>query len=701
MSRLPDRSLAYRWRYDLCVEDPQEEVRLYPTSESSRTCISSRVTMNSLLLIFAALTAQANPSPHTIGATLVGRLCSELDLWTPEPIAERIECSYREKQFKEVKYDAVTLIYEKVKTELDAYYCKGHVTYQFYPCEQVITDVGYGVNLVILSVPLGNTKVRRMSPGKRLSHSIKFTKSECEIVNKEQKYTIDHNKSGYEKTSVIKLGVSGVPRYADVVGTQKGDRCVSSVRIRDGKEFVRVVVKSVIEIHYGKVRLDAYKTSQGYRIHFKEYSHKASEKGHEGHDYTLAYNLSSLGTNAMYRQKTFNNVQVVQIGNDRHRHINVGKNGKNEFLEIALNAGRDRTIQISENQPLNISGTAIRGLFLCFECAEDIKDIEELLPDQDTQALETRMQFGRTGIRLKLISENFVVIENRLCEMQNILDLMHEHFPESVPGNQGLVFKKENGISYHRKCQNVEVYVLNTRSYCTRNVPVLYDGSVHYLEFNTQVLLKESELCDCKSNNRRFRVIEYATNRTLDLCGGSVFKECSVQLTRDVKKKLHEIDTFHVGDLFTDNEYERQNNLTQERAEEIPDYYEPQIEMDIIVNDEDDDRVPEDSEPEHNFWDFFNFSWMIQSAMNWLISHIKNILFKIPLVGVIFEFLLEYSDEKRGRITLLALSFIDTLYNCVKSRSLNPMHIVLGVAYFFCPILFLYVKSMEKLQAKN
>ena len=127
----------------------------------------------------------------------------------------------------------------------------------------------------------------------------------------------------------------------------------------------------------------------------------------------------------------------------------------------------------------------------------------------------------------------------------------------------------------------------------------------------------------------------------------------------------------------------------------MKDDYDYETDVEVITNNINDDEENDYYESDYRPWNFFNFPWMIQSIISWIFDHIKTILYKIPIIGKLFEFLLKYEDQERTKIVLLGISVVDAVYNCIKTRSLSIIHLILGVVYYFCPSLFLYVKLLE------
>ena len=644
-------------------------------------------------LMLNSFTSTDEPLRSKIGRTLVGYVCMGTDVWSPERPVKQADCVYREKEFSNVHFKSASIIFEKRTVNVEAYVCEGYITYEYYKCESLVKEVGEGFTMVFLTIPVGTKYMKRPFLLNKVSYKIKISPEECETIHEQGEYTVRHDRINVKKKNKIKVKRSKAAEYIGVKGSIKGDICEDAIRMQVNETTYGIIIKAQVVIEYEVKELEAYKVTDGYRIKYKGKSHKASEKGLETLDHSIKYSMKNLGPDAVYKQKTYENVQVVQIGKDKHRHLNIGEN---RFLELTYNSKRNKEIELSDGESQEVNGTTIKGLYICFDCAEKISTLGKLLPDDKAMDVEIRMKYGETGIRLKKIANNFIIVENRLCKLENIIEMMREQFPEYREDSAGTVFKKENGILYRKKCQSVKVRVLNAKSYCTKEIPILYDSNSYYLQARTQILIKESEERDCDIKEYRNRVIDYETNSSIDLCNGPNFSECEYSPNENTERlKLDEIDNYHAGSLFDDDEHEEYYNTTHEGFEDAEDDYDYEADIEVITNNVSDDEENDYYESDYRPWNFFNFPWMIQSIISWIFDHIKNTLYKIPIIGKLFEFLLKYDDQERTKIVLLGISVVDAVYNCIKTRSLSIVHLILGVVYYFCPSLFLYVKLLE------
>ena len=620
--------------------------------------------------------------------------------WSRMPPLENFECQYEEKEFIKQKLKSATLIYQRDKLEIKGYKCRGMIKYKIRECVDINQSRGVAFNLVELFISLGGKSAKTIATSSTLRpETIIISKQECMEIVEQGLYIVKFDVLGIKRKRFIEIGPANHPIFLRISGYQDIGECKPEKEIIvDGIPRDNIVIEGDLTIDYEEVTLDAYPNNEFCEIHYNGIKHNASEAGYQTASYTLAYNLKDVSTFRTYSQQTYPNATILTIGGGNHRHLDIGGQ---KFLELELDERKNKNMPFDEEEARQMLGTTIRGLYLCINCTRNVQLLAEMLPDQETNDLRWMLRTGATGVRVKLADENFIIIENSICKIQGFLSMMYRAFPMSTSTTPGVTFKDENGITYYKVCKEVEVFVVQDRGACTNNLPVLFEGNIRYLEHKSQILLTKSEIRGCSTQKEhRYRVINAKDNRTLDICGGPQYFNCTDQYSRRINiKKLHRLDAYRIGSLFDEVEHIEKLIQNKASARKMHSHEENYFEQNYTINVElEEDVIEDQNEDEWSFWSvwstvksFLSFEGMI----NLMIERIKNWAYSLPVVGYLIEFVVGFTETEQTRIILFSLSAVETLYHFVRNMKVSILEICFLGIYFLCPPLFLYVKIIR------
>lgn len=621
--------------------------------------------------------------------------------WSRLPPLEHFECEYKTNEFTRQYLQAATLIYQRNRIKINGYKCRGKIEYTIQECTHINNNQVLPFNFISMFLSYGNTKTVTTSGNKQIK-IVPITKQQCDDIVEYGEYKIKHDILGVKYEKIVKLGPANHPIFLRVAGYRDIGRCQGDKRIIINGEFRDdIVIEADITLDYKEVVIDAYPEENKCELHYEGIKHIASDEGYQSGTYTLAYDMKDVSMHHAYSQKTFFNVTLLKIGEDNHVHLNIGDQ---HFLELELNATRDKKAPIAESEEKWMLGTTVKGLYLCQNCSANRQVLSKMLPDQETSNLELKLKTGNVGVRVKLASENFVIIENSICKIQGFLSMLHRAFPMSSALTPGVVFKEKHGITYYKICKETMVSILQDRGMCTDNLPVLFEGGVRYLEHKSQVLLSESNVRSCATKEEhRYRVINASNNRTLDICGGPQYWNCTDQNSRRVKiPELHRLDTYSIGNLFDEIEHIEKLKQEKEDAREMYEHeknnFEQDIEQnhDIGIDNNTNSTNKEDENEWFNIWSIIGGYISFETIFNLVLRKIKNWAFSLPVIGYLIEFAIDFSEAEKTKVILLSLSVVEAIYYSIKNVRINIMQICLLGVYFLCPPLFLYVKIISK-----
>lgn len=620
--------------------------------------------------------------------------------WSRMPPLEHFQCEYQERKFIKQKLDSATLIYQRDKLKIKGYKCRAMIQYKIHECINVNQNKGMALNILEMFIlGLGQSTRIISTTSTEFPKHIPMSKEECMNVVEDGLYAMEFDVLGINKRRLIGVGPSKHPIFLRVSGYQDIGKCNPKDEVTvNGVIRKDIVIEGDLTIEYEQIILDAYPNDEFCEMHYNGIKHNASETGYQTGLYTLAYNLSDTNILNTYSQQTYFNVTLLAVGESNHRHLDIG--GQN-FLELELNKEKDKNMPLAENDTRLMLGTTIRGLYLCENCTRNRQELSKMLPDEETNDLRWMLRGGATGVRIKLTDENFITIENSICKIQGFLSMMYRAFPMSTSTTPGVTFKEENGITYYKVCEEVEVFVIQNRGACTSNLPVLFKGNTRYLEYKSQILMVKSEERDCSTQKEhRYRVISASDNKTLDICGGPQYFNCTDQHSRKIKiKKLHRLGEYGVGDLFEEVEYIEK--LIQDKAsarvmyDHEKNYYEQNDTSDIEFEEDNTDSWSEDGWSVWSVWSTLKSYLSFEGVVNLVINKVKDWAYSLPVIGYLIEFVTGFSEAEQTRIIILSLSGVEILYHSIKNMRISILEICLLGIYFLCPPLFLYVKIVR------
>ena len=620
--------------------------------------------------------------------------------WSRMPPLEHFQCEYEEKKFIKQKLDSATLIYQRDKLEIKGYKCRAMIQYKIHECIDINQSRGMALNILEMFIlGLGQSTRVISTTSTEFPRQIPMSKEECMNVVKDGLYAVKFDVLGINERRLVGVGPSNHPIFLRVSGYQNIGKCnPKDETIVNGVTRKDIVIEGELTIDYEQITLDAYPNDKFCELHYNGIKHNASEAGYQTGSYTLAYNLSDTNILNTYSQQTYFNVTLIAVGESNHRHLDIG--GQN-FLELELDKEKYKSTPLAENDTRLMLGTTIRGLYLCENCTRNRQELSKMLPDDETNDLKWELKNGAAGVKIKLTDENFIVIENNICKIQGFLSMMYRAFPMSTSTTPGVTFKEENGITYYKVCEEVEVFVMQDRGACTSNLPVLFKGNTRYLEHKSQILMGKSEERDCSTQKEhRYRVINAGDNKTLDICGGPQYFNCTDQHSRKIKiKKLHKLSTYKVGDLFEEIEHIEKLIKDKASAREMYDheknFFEQNDTINVEIEEDNTDSWNEEGQTVWSIWSVFKSFLSFEGVINLVIDKVKSWAYSLPVIGYLIEFVVGFSETEQTRIIVLSLSGVEILYHSIKNMRISILEICLLGIYFLCPLLFLYVKIVR------
>ena len=581
--------------------------------------------------------------------------------WRSYGRTSKTNCVYATQDFSKENHETVSIINYNPLVEFLGEYCEGILVYEFHRCS-FATPFSFAVKTGESSQPLV------------------FTKEECSEMHKSGIYRLDHFKYvGLEKSSVITVSGNDAPHLIKVSGEMRedatckyGDDVIMNPKEKEYKSYQIVVAK--VRIKLDIVTLKVYPGNEKKWIHYGNYKVSLTNEGWIARKWTIVYNVSETELINSYRQKTFYNVTIMRMNQTKQHYLGTGSGG---YLEFEMSKSKKTKISLGNDEKLPVIKTSIPGVYVCIDCPSIVKKIKVMRPGTDEQLLETKLQVSQGGIKLRLLKENVMILENRICLIQRFLTMSSPEYPLIKELKQGVQYEIRNGIPRYRECQAVEVNVNKGLERCYEHVPVVYKGYSFYLEYNTNILLRDSKVRECKDEMRNVYRITTVGGEEVDICGAPRFNNCTVGEVKPLNDaELYNIDEFGTGNLFTEKDYEEKSREDDGKGRVLVESDYPTIS--VVGGGERQGAID-------------GISIIIEAIKD----EVLKIFMNIPVVGWALGFVFSYSLEEKTKIFVLIVSGLDVLRECVVHRRLNLVLLIIMILCQICPALYFYIKIVS------